>query len=279
MGKYQGDEQTNPILQYIRSKNLYLDHSDEAYQLWNAAKQGVPVGGLQSEDAKKWFGDSLFTTNVRMYISWDVLRKMHHFFQSYPQRPVYPSSPTVGSYEVFVEVSSPPPYESCTPEEIHIERYAAVMAFFSQLVGALDIMTVGLAFLYQFANLDPLKIDFGQAVKFLDRLMNANNLPNQLKPARLISVFQTEGLFGNQPSCAWYNDVRGQRNYYTHLGFPLLYVENGEWRLPVDARAAMPQSNLTDDIPRFCERLCDGVHEFIGKVYECMWDDFRQKLP
>jgi hypothetical protein len=295
MSKYQGPEQSNPILEYIRNcpyfgspyRTLELPNLQNVYQLWNAAKMGG-VSFLSLADAPEWFGHSLFTANVKMYTAYRLYSDISNLFSPDPRRPAMPM-PLNATYQAPV-----PPYSD---PELQIERYSSFGTFVWHLVGALDVMTMGLAFLYDFEQLrttfcpsfrpspiDPLKIYFSTSVKLLRRVDNAALISGQAKPQHLIDVFKKEDLLDPNPangetSCGWYEDLKGQRHYYTHIGFPMLYMVSGEWRVPEDPRSAAPASNLTDQVPDFCHNLFDNVHRFIGEVYGCTWTDFGLQLP
>ncbi len=295
MNIYQGNEQNNPILEFIRSRyfgsppnrSLELPNLQNAYQLRNAAKLGgVPF--LPSKEAQEWFGHSLFTANLKIYMGHKLLSDIGYLFSPDPQRPVIPA-PQFATYEA--------PNVPYSEPEKQIERCSAYSAFLWHLLGALDVMTVGLAFLYDFEQkrtafcpsfkkkdgIDPLKIDFSTSILLLRAVDGVAPISGQTKPQNLIAVFKKEGLLICDPApnkmtgCNWYEDLRNQRNYYTHKGFPVLYMVNGEWHIPIDVQSTTPTANLTE-VSLFCHDLFDDVHRFIGEVYGCAWADFGQYL-
>lgn len=263
-----GDEQNNPILEFIRNQHVELPNLQRVYQLWNAAKLGeVPT--LASEEARQWFGHSLFTANVKMYISHDSLCEISRLFSADPQRPTVPG-PQFASYQ-----PDSVPYDE---PELQIERYSSLSALYWHLSGALDVMTMGMAFLFDFQRVDrrykPLRMDFGQGLQLLQKVEETES-----KLEKLVEVFTSERLLpwngsSNRTGCEWYEDLRAQRNYDAHVGFPMLYMDDGQWRVPVDARGPEPASNLTGPVPDFCQRLFDNTHRFIGYVFGCAWDSF-----
>lgn len=291
MSKYQGDEQSNPILKFIHNsfyfgnsrKTLELSNLQNAYQLWNAAKLGV-VSFLSSREAQDWFGHSLFTANVKVYMSYNLLKNISNLFSPDPRRPAMPA-PQFAAYQ--------PPYIPYSDPELQIERYSSFSTFLWHLLGALDVMTVGLAFLYDFEQLrttccppsfkpspiKPLKINFHIGVSLLRQV----DIVIPIGPVNLLNVFKIEGLLDWDPAtsrtkCDWYEDLRVQRHYYTHIGFPMLYMDNEGWHVPIDARSAAPASSLTDRVPNFCRNLFDNVYRFIGEVYGSAWADFSPFL-
>jgi hypothetical protein len=295
MSNYQGPEQSNPILEYIRNypyfgspyRTLELPNLQNVYQLWNAAKMGA-VSFLSSADAPKWFGHSLFTTNVKMYAAYRLYSDIWNLFSPDPKRLVMPM-PLDATYQ-----APSPPYSDA---ELQLERYSSFGTFLWHLAGALDVMTMGLAFLYDFEAIRttfcpsfeprpiaPLKIYFSTGVRLLRQVDKGAPVPGQPKPQNLIDVFKKEGLLDRDPSkgetrCEWYEDLKDQRNYYTHIGFPMLYMVSGEWRVPEAPRSEKPASNLTNQVPDFCHDLIDNVHHFIGEVYGCAWADYGSFLP
>ena len=91
--------------------------------------------------------------------------------------------------------------------------------------------------------------------------------------ANLIDVFLNErllvqGTTKGTTGCDWYNDLKCQRDYFTHVGFPMFYMNSsGEWRVPIEPRSQAPTSNLADTVPSFCSDIFDNVHRFMGLVY------------
>ncbi len=256
--------QSNPILEFIRSQDLEVPNLQRVYQLWDAAKSGT-VPFLSSSGACEWFGHSLFTANVKVYLGQEELRKMLNLFSSDPKYPVVPL-PQSAIYGIA-------PSTAYSESGKQIDRYSCLSTFFGHLFGALDVMTVGLAYLYDFKQIDPLKIDFP---KLLRKVKEASMIAGKSKPTGLIDVFKTEGLLDT--GCTWYEDLKDQRNYFTHIGFPMLYMVEGEWRLPTDVRSATPVSDLTPSIPDFCHKLLMDVRRFIGDIYYGAWCDFSPSL-
>lgn len=284
MGKYQGVEQGNIILEFIRrspypghpTQSLELPNLQNVYQLWNAAKQGS-VSFLPSGEAQEWFGHSLFTANIKIYMGWVSLFDILNLFSSSPRRPV-----PLGSHDATYQ----PADEPYSDPELQIERYSSFSTFLWHLAGALDVMTMGLAFLYDFEairttfgislrRIEPLKIHFSTGISLLREVGQATSFSHpQLQ--NLINVFKDEKLLDivapNKTGCHWYEDLKGQRNYYTHVAFPRLYMINGEWRIPKDIRSTSTSKPI--DPVTFCPNLFEKVYHFIGKVYGGVWADF-----
>jgi hypothetical protein len=300
--KYQGPEQDNRILDYIRSRGLELPHLMDLYKLWNAATGGH-VSFLGTSDAQLWFGHALFTIGVRMYeanqLAWDLQRLFDPHYTKALAMPHIPSAayspPAPGPVDVTYEAPPEPSVVTRTPdpEERQLDRYAALSAFFANLVGALDVLSLIIACIYDLEKLEkkhlgseeirpPKKVYFSSVVRFLRELDRKVSVPDV---SNLIACFTKEGLLdfstpsGRWTNCDWYEELRDQRNYYVHLGFPTLYVMNGEWFISDDPKSGTPPTSLSKPIPTKCQDLNSEVRRFIGEVLECIWNDFRSKLP
>lgn len=287
-----GEEQANPILEHIRntpyagqpSGSLEPSNQSKMYQLWNAAKLQAAVI-LDTPEAQEWFGHSLFTTAIKLYISHEWLATISNVFSPNPEPPL------IGSNQVqFASyAASPSPYSD---PELQIQRYSSLSTFHWNLAAALDVLMVGLDYLFKFEKLKqqfhiqrtgdirPLRIDFATGVSFLQNLHRIVGADQ--KPQELLRVFEDEGLLAirdpqtHSTECDWYEDLRLQRNYHTHVGFPFLYVADGQWYVARDPRQT---ADSLVEVPTLCHRLFDNVHHFINQVYGATWAYFAILLP
>jgi hypothetical protein len=285
----------NPILKYIRAQqysgpgtNLEIPNLQNAYKLWCVGKQGHR-SILTSSEAQTWFGHSLFTANVRQYLAYEKLIHIIHYCSS--DKPTIPQYPSPNIQAATYEA----PVKHLSGDSLQLERYDVISAFFSDLVSALDVMGVGLAYLYDFAGIITClglqgdftvdRMDFGKILSFVRKVsQNAGSNQTCNIPTNFIQLMQQENLHQwngttKTTGCQWYDDLSLQRNYHSHVGFPLLYVENGEWKLSADPRGPTPDAVLTDELPSFCQDIFDNVHRFMGEVYGAVWADFSSKLP
>lgn len=292
MPNYIGDEINNPILNFIQAQinpssgaSLEIPHLRDAYKLWNAGKQQVVSSLLPTPEAQTWFGHSLFTTNVKMYSAYLKLFEISHIFSPDPMIPRVPTPNNV-TYEAPAQ-QYPEPLKQ-------IKRYDVIDGFFSDLMGALDMMSVGMAYLYDFdrivtclglkGDFTPDRMDIGKTLQFVRKVQNATPNPACNIPTNFIQLMQQKNLHQwnsttQKTGCQWYDNLSLQRNYNTHVGFPMFYVENGEWKLSADPRGAAPDANLTDRVPLLCQDIFDNTHRFLGEVYEAVWKDFGHLLP
>lgn len=280
MGKaYRGPEEYNSILIYIRSQGLELPNLMDVYQLWNAANAGSTTF-LVTPESRLWFGHALFTVSVKMYEAHRLTQKIQSLFQK-----IAGGSPTPTTASYWVEPKQ---------EELWFERYSMLNSLFANLAGALDVLALMLAYIYDFQGLEhahlgtrkirPLKeLYFSTVVNFLHDLASKTSVPADV--INLVNLFRHEDLLsfstspGQWTNCVWYEDLRSQRNYLIHLGFPLLHHFNGDWFMSEDPKSATLPTSFSKPLPDQCQDLNNEVRRFIGEVLGCVWADYGSKLP
>jgi hypothetical protein len=281
----KGYEQEQPVLKSLRKRGLNIPHLDDAYEIWNADKNGqlIFAGNQQREE----FGYSLYAANFKIQSSRDFLKKVKEWFE--------PKTLCMQRYMT----------EDAKTDRL-LERYTYLGGFLWSICGALDSLAWGIAVIQQVEKkgkrINPRECSFGKIKKLLlPQADPTQKLDVKKQSSLLADVFNKE--FSGRD---WYLEAKYHRNLQTHAPslFDLAYRnQDGEF-LPKDAtespaeiashlqeikdanrKGDMLQENrlrkrylMSDPVHIWTEDLFNNCNRFIGDVFLALRKTYEPEI-